>query len=206
MAGGQQDISIGKGCEVSGIVQHEIFHTLGRWHEQSRFDRDLYVTIARENAIEGSTHPSIHLSVCLSVNPASHHSSPVSGTERNFEIISSSLSTTNGIPYDYRSIMHYSAFAFSANGQPTVIPLAAGVSLSELGQRTAMTELDIDHINLLYDCGVTVGTWSSWTSWTVCSATCNGGTQTRVRSCVEGDVCDGESSDIITCNTQTCRS
>ena len=32
---------------------HEMFHSLGRWHEHSRPDRDLYVKIQFENVIPG---------------------------------------------------------------------------------------------------------------------------------------------------------
>ena len=51
--GGPQEISIGLNCEYKGIVIHEIFHALGRWHEQSRPDRDEYVEVIMENILEG---------------------------------------------------------------------------------------------------------------------------------------------------------
>ena len=51
--GGRQKISIGGGCEWDGIVLHEMFHALGRWHEQSRPDRDNHVDIIEENIISG---------------------------------------------------------------------------------------------------------------------------------------------------------
>ena len=50
---GEQRISIGRGCERKGIIQHEIFHALGRVHEQSRQDRDRYVDVRLQNVRSG---------------------------------------------------------------------------------------------------------------------------------------------------------
>lgn len=51
--GGPQTISIGSGCEKMSVVQHEIMHALGIYHEQSRTDRDDYVTIVLANVDSG---------------------------------------------------------------------------------------------------------------------------------------------------------
>ena len=40
MQGGLQLLSLGPGCVQHGVVVHELLHTLGLWHEQSRLDRD----------------------------------------------------------------------------------------------------------------------------------------------------------------------
>jgi hypothetical protein len=51
--GGRQSLTLGQGCFDKEIMQHEFLHALGFYHEQSRPDRDTYVTINYENIEAG---------------------------------------------------------------------------------------------------------------------------------------------------------
>lgn len=42
------------GCLRVGVISHEFMHALGFVHEQSRFDRDKYVTIMWQNIWKGN--------------------------------------------------------------------------------------------------------------------------------------------------------
>jgi hypothetical protein len=116
--GGRQIVQLSSRCTTM-ITVHEIGHVLGLWHEQSRLDRDGYIRIMWENIDEHSKY--------------------------NFE-----QHLTDGLdygPYNYQSIMHYSAYAFSKNGEKTIVPLIEGV---EIGQRDEISPLDIIAIDSMY--------------------------------------------------------
>ena len=83
----QPNDSFGYGCVHPGTIQHEMMHALGFFHEQSRPDRDDYVTINFDNIRNG--------------------------TEGNFE--KSTNVNSRSSPYDYGSVMHYGEYSFSTN-------------------------------------------------------------------------------------------
>jgi hypothetical protein len=102
MRGGRQEIGLADGCGLGATV-HEFGHAWGLWHEQSREDRDSFVTINWAN-IE-------------------------SGKEHNFN---QHISDGDDIgAYDYGSIMHYGRFAFSKNGLATIEPKQSGVTIGQ---------------------------------------------------------------------------
>ncbi|XP_063800654.1 embryonic protein UVS.2-like isoform X2 [Pseudophryne corroboree] len=123
--GGAQDISLMKtGCLHWGIIQHELLHALGFQHEQCRSDRDKYIRINWGNISQDK--------------------------ERNFY----KLSTQNlGVPYDYRSVLHYGKFAFASDtGKPTLEP--TGDPQAVIGQRIGLSSMDVVKINKLFQCNV----------------------------------------------------
>jgi len=90
-----QNISIGSGyCEAMFVVAHEVGHAIGFYHEQSRFDRDEWITINTDN-----------------INP---------GDMNNFDL--HSQDGTRGIEYDYYSVMQYDTTAASSTGYSTMVP------------------------------------------------------------------------------------
>ena len=66
-----------------------------------------------------------------------------------FEITSADRATTQGLPYDIESVMHYDARSYSINGQPTMVSLVS-TPITPCYYREYPTKYDYLHINLLY--------------------------------------------------------
>lgn len=118
MRGGKQDLSLADGCGLGATI-HEFGHAICLWHEQSREDRDSFVSIQWANI--------------------------TAGKESNFN---QHIADGDDIgAYDYASIMHYGRFAFSKNGQPTILQLQSGPTI---GQRSGLSDGDIAAVHAVY--------------------------------------------------------
>ncbi|XP_069479406.1 astacin-like metalloendopeptidase [Ambystoma mexicanum] len=124
--GGVQTTSLQiSSCFKQGIIQHELMHILGFYHEHSRKDRDLYIDIMWQYIKQGDW---ANLAI-----------------ERN--------ANTLGLPYDYNSIMHYPRNALTnTTGKSTIVPKPD--STIPIGQRYGLSNLDMAKINKLYKCNL----------------------------------------------------
>ncbi|CAG2116805.1 unnamed protein product, partial [Medioppia subpectinata] len=123
--GGQQWLFLGKGCYSVETVVHELMHSVGFIHEQSRPDRDAHVTIMWDNIKDAA--------------------------KRNFRKHTTDYLADHGFPYDLMSVMHYRQYAFSKNKKATIVAKRPVPYLRCRGHECP-SDLDVRKINYLYKC------------------------------------------------------
>jgi hypothetical protein len=130
MIGGEQKIRTDDRCETGTLV-HEIGHTVGLWHEQSRRDRDRFVRVVYQNISQGSLRD---FERHVNDEPDFSH-------------------------YDFASIMHYGAYAdCKERGGASIETIPPGIPI---GQRKSLSLGDIDAVEHMYGFkprGITVTT------------------------------------------------
>lgn len=119
MIGGEQKIRTDDKCETGTLV-HEIGHTVGLWHEQSRRDRDRFVKVVYQNISHSS------------VRDFDRHINDEPDFSR----------------YDFGSIMHYGAYADCDERRgPSIETIPPGIPI---GQRKGLSPGDIDAVEHMY--------------------------------------------------------
>lgn len=106
--GGQEMLTGSAVCAVGTLI-HEMGHITGLYHEQSRSDRDTYISV--------------------------NYSSVIKGSRGNFDQIADNVQ--NLTLYDYASVMSYQPYNFGRNGGPTLESIPAGMPLSNLNGYSA---------------------------------------------------------------------
>nr|pir hypothetical protein R151.5 - Caenorhabditis elegans [Caenorhabditis elegans] len=122
--GEEQLVSLAPECIRLGVIAHEVAHALGFWHEQSRPDRDQYVTVRWENIDKDSKGQ------FLKEDPDDVDNA--------------------GVPYDYGSIMHYRSKAFSKFDDLYTISTYVTDYQKTIGQRDQLSFNDIRLMNKIY--------------------------------------------------------
>lgn len=123
---GANVVTLASGCWSKGTIAHEVGHSLGFFHEQSRQDRDKHVTINWQNIVSGM------------------------GFNFNKQDYIDSL----GTDYDLGSMMHYSSTAFSTNGYKTIVTKDVSKQhiIDTYNRISGFSQTDINQLNKMYPC------------------------------------------------------
>ncbi|XP_074541887.1 meprin A subunit alpha-like [Halichoeres trimaculatus] len=121
-----QILSLGPGCDHKAVIEHELLHALGFYHEQSRSDRDDYVDIWLDQVTPGYEH--------------------------NFNKYEDDFITDQNTAYDYESLMHYRPFSFNKNESIPTVTTKIPEFYNIIGQYLDFSKADILRLNRMYNC------------------------------------------------------
>jgi len=117
-------ISLAQGCWYTGTVMHEMGHSMGFYHEQSRPDRDQNIRIIWDNIQRDMRF--------------------------NFNKFGRDIIDSLGTPYDFESMMHYGATAFGIGGRQTLQTIDPSKQRL-IGNRRGFSPIDIRQLGLMYN-------------------------------------------------------
>jgi hypothetical protein len=120
--GGLQPIFLSEQCAPVDIA-HEIMHALGFVHEQSRIDRDQYLSVHWENI-----EPRYQSQYAMVPEPL--------------------MEVYGGSPFDPQSILMYGRHAFALDKQKPTMELKSGAPVHE--NPKGLSDHDIERVNRLY--------------------------------------------------------
>jgi len=132
MSGGPQDVSLQDDtsgtCMVAEIIVHELLHATGLYHEQSRYDRDNYITVNYGNIETGQAD--------------------------QFDIVTLANSDVYNTQYDFQSVMHYDQFAFAkSRGLVTIQAKSPNTQYqATMGNVLKPSAIDMTKIRRIYGC------------------------------------------------------
>ncbi len=118
---------------TTGTGAHEILHALGQYHEHTRCDRENFVTIDYAEIESGKEHNFYE-----------------AGSDAQGEECGDDQAVFDIGSYDFGSIMHYATDAFAVGSNPTIIPIAPVPSGVTIGQRSALSDEDVNTVDVLY--------------------------------------------------------
>lgn len=125
-AGGKQNLSLGDGCRVRGVILHELLHSLGFYHMHSQSNRDDYIRIVWENVRSGAERNFIALSP---------------GRDRIFR------------PFDFDSVMMYGPATFSKDySSPTLEARLPNTEFKASKFKKSVSKGDAESLRQLYEC------------------------------------------------------
>ncbi|XP_055952443.1 astacin-like metalloprotease toxin 5 [Argiope bruennichi] len=122
--GGQNQLSLGSGCEPFGTIVHELMHAIGFEHEHNRSDRDEYLTIHWDNIPKPWYYAFQKL--------APHENRLLT-------------------QFDYYCIMLYGSYSFAKSDEYSMTTKDGRV-LPEVYDKETMSAVDAHRIRLLYNC------------------------------------------------------